>query len=75
MRAALELRALDVHPRLPELLAAHSHLAYLKKYGTPRALDDLHDHLVVHYSLRFGADTPASSIATTTSVANDPCAA
>jgi len=93
-------------PRLPELLAAHSHLevqlsttdrrvdviregfdcvlrvskleesglvarrlgelpmmncaspAYLKKYGTPRTLDDLDDHLVVHYSIRFGTDTP-----------------
>jgi DNA-binding transcriptional LysR family regulator len=32
--------------------------AYLKKYGTPRTLDDLHDHLVVHYSIRFGTDTP-----------------
>ena len=33
-------------------------LAHLKKYGTPRTLDDLHDHLVVHYSIRFGTDTP-----------------
>ncbi len=32
--------------------------AYLKKHGTPRSLDDLDRHLVVHYSLRFGADTP-----------------
>jgi DNA-binding transcriptional LysR family regulator len=31
---------------------------YLKKYGTPRSLDDLDGHLIVHYSLRFGADTP-----------------
>lgn len=32
--------------------------AYLKKYGTPRTLDDLRDHLVVHYSIRFGTDSP-----------------
>lgn len=32
--------------------------AYLNKYGTPRTLDDLDDHLVVHYSIRFGTDTP-----------------
>jgi DNA-binding transcriptional LysR family regulator len=32
---------------------------YLKKYGTPRSLDDLDGHLVVHYSTRFGADTPS----------------
>jgi DNA-binding transcriptional LysR family regulator len=32
--------------------------AYLKKYGTPRTLEDLDDHLVVHYSIRFGTDTP-----------------
>jgi DNA-binding transcriptional LysR family regulator len=31
---------------------------YLKKYGTPRSLDDLDGHLVVHYSVRFGADAP-----------------
>lgn len=31
---------------------------YLKKHGTPRTLDDLDDHLVVHYSIRFGTDTP-----------------
>jgi DNA-binding transcriptional LysR family regulator len=31
---------------------------YLKKHGTPRSLDDLDEHLVVHYSLRFGTDTP-----------------
>jgi len=30
--------------------------AYLKKHGTPRSLDELDGHLVVHYSLRFGAD-------------------
>jgi DNA-binding transcriptional LysR family regulator len=29
-----------------------------RKYGTPRALDDLDEHLVVHYSIRFGTDTP-----------------
>lgn len=32
--------------------------AYLRRYGTPRTLDDLHGHLVVHYSGRFGTDTP-----------------
>lgn len=32
---------------------------YLKKYGTPRSLDDLERHLVVHYSVRFGADAPS----------------
>ena len=32
--------------------------AYLKKHGTPRSLDDLDGHLVIHYSLRFGADAP-----------------
>jgi DNA-binding transcriptional LysR family regulator len=31
---------------------------YLKRYGTPRSLDDLAEHLVVHYSLRLGADDP-----------------
>jgi len=31
---------------------------YVKKYGTPRSLDDLDEHLVVHYSIRFGTDTP-----------------
>jgi DNA-binding transcriptional LysR family regulator len=32
--------------------------AYIRKYGTPRTLEDLDDHLVVHYSTRFGTDTP-----------------
>lgn len=32
--------------------------AYLKIHGTPRTLEDLDDHLVVHYSIRFGTDTP-----------------
>src|SRR5689334_19209702 len=32
--------------------------AYLKRHGTPRSLEDLDDHLVVHYSTRFGTDTP-----------------
>lgn len=30
---------------------------YLKKYGTPRKLQDLDQQLVVHYSQRFGADS------------------
>ena len=32
--------------------------AYLKKFGTPRTLDELRDHLVVHYTIRFGTDSP-----------------
>jgi len=32
--------------------------SYLRKYGTPRSLDDLDEHLVVHYSTRIGTDTP-----------------
>lgn len=32
--------------------------AYLKKYGTPHTLDDLDQHLVVRYSIRFGTETP-----------------
>ena len=31
---------------------------YLKKRGTPRTLADLDDHLLVHYSTRFGTDSP-----------------
>ena len=33
--------------------------SYLRKHGTPRSLDDLDEHLVVHYSTRFGADAPS----------------
>lgn len=32
--------------------------AYLRKHGVPLTLDDLDDHLVVHYSLSLGADEP-----------------
>src|SRR5262249_13589693 len=32
---------------------------YLRKHGTPRSLAELARHLLVHYSLRFGADPPA----------------
>lgn len=32
---------------------------YLKKHGMPRSLDDLDDHLLVGYSVRFGTDTPS----------------
>jgi DNA-binding transcriptional LysR family regulator len=31
---------------------------YLVRYGTPRTLGDLEQHLLVHYSLSFGADAP-----------------
>jgi DNA-binding transcriptional LysR family regulator len=31
---------------------------YLEAHGAPRALDDLDRHLIVHYSARFGADSP-----------------
>lgn len=33
--------------------------AYLAQHGTPRALEDLAKHYVVHYSLRLGADPPS----------------
>ena len=33
--------------------------SYLTKHGTPRSLDDLDRHLVVHYSTRFGTDGPS----------------
>ncbi len=32
---------------------------YLKRYGTPRSLEDLDQHLVVHYSSKLGADAPS----------------
>jgi len=32
---------------------------YLEKYGTPRTLADLAQHLLVHYSLSFGAEAPS----------------
>ncbi|GEJ58415.1 LysR family transcriptional regulator [Anaeromyxobacter diazotrophicus] len=31
---------------------------YLKRYGTPRSLEDLDRHLLVHYASRFGTDAP-----------------
>lgn len=31
---------------------------YLKKYGKPKTLEELDDHLIVHYSIRFGTETP-----------------
>lgn len=31
---------------------------YLNRHGTPAVLADLDDHLLVHYSLRFGTDAP-----------------
>ena len=31
---------------------------YLVKYGTPRSLSDLEQHLLVHYSLAFGSGAP-----------------
>lgn len=33
--------------------------AYLHEYGTPHTLDDLKGHLIVNYSLTFGADEPS----------------
>jgi DNA-binding transcriptional LysR family regulator len=33
--------------------------AYLRKYGTPRTIDELDRHFIVHYSLSLGADEPA----------------
>lgn len=33
--------------------------SYLRKHGTPRSLDDLDEHLIVHYSTRFGTVTPS----------------
>lgn len=32
---------------------------YLEKYGTPLGLQDLEQHLLVNYSLTFGAETPS----------------
>jgi DNA-binding transcriptional LysR family regulator len=32
---------------------------YVKKYGMPRSLADLAGHLVVHYAVRFGAESPS----------------
>ena len=31
---------------------------YLEKYGTPLTVQDLDQHLLVHYSLNFGSETP-----------------
>ncbi|HEY8943008.1 MAG TPA: LysR family transcriptional regulator, partial [Polyangiaceae bacterium] len=33
--------------------------AYLRKYGTPRAVEDLDRHFIVHFSTKFGGETPA----------------
>lgn len=32
--------------------------AYLRKFGTPRTIRDLDQHLIVHYSLTLGGDEP-----------------
>jgi DNA-binding transcriptional LysR family regulator len=32
--------------------------AYLRKFGTPRSIEDLDQHLIVHYSLTLGGDEP-----------------
>jgi DNA-binding transcriptional LysR family regulator len=49
--------------------------SYLRKYGTPRSLDDLDEHLIVHYSTRFARKRQASSIVMARSIARSPCAA
>jgi DNA-binding transcriptional LysR family regulator len=42
---------------LPMMNAASP--GYVKKYRMPRTIDDLDEHLVVHYSVRFGTDAPS----------------
>ena len=50
--------------RAPEIGASRTKIASAagcearRSRATPRTLDDLDDHLVVHYSIRFGTDTP-----------------
>jgi DNA-binding transcriptional LysR family regulator len=43
--------------RLPMVNCASA--AYVRKRGLPRTLDDLDQHLLVHYSLHLGADPPS----------------
>jgi len=46
--------------RLGELVMANcASPSYLRRRGTPRTIDDLADHLLVHYAPRFGTDPPA----------------
>jgi len=48
-----------VAQRLGELVMVNcASPAYLRRRGTPRALADLADHLLVHYAPRFGSDAP-----------------
>ena len=48
-----------VAQRLGELaMASCASPRYLARHGVPRTLADLADHLLVHYSLRFGTDPP-----------------
>lgn len=46
--------------RLGELpMATCASPAYLKRHGVPRTIDDLAQHLLVHYAQRLGADPPS----------------
>lgn len=45
-----------ISQRLGELaMASCASPAYLERYGTPRTIEELDRHLIVHYALRFGS--------------------